>query len=61
VVDRGRVWISPTRTQGVACLRSCITSFLVEPADLDVLIAELDAARQAPSSAGTNGRPIFVA
>ncbi len=50
VVDRGRVWISPTRTQGVACLRSCITSFLVEPADLDLLIAELGAARQAPGS-----------
>ncbi|HEX4710606.1 pyridoxal phosphate-dependent decarboxylase family protein [Phenylobacterium sp.] len=48
VVDRGRVWISPTRTQGVACLRSCITSFLVEPADLDILVEELDAARQAP-------------
>ncbi len=47
VQERGRVWISSVLLAGqVPALRACITSFRTEEADLDVLVAEIDLARE---------------
>ncbi|MBL4596779.1 MAG: hypothetical protein JKX99_09405 [Robiginitomaculum sp.] len=43
---RGRVWLGRVDYGGVSCLRACLTSYLTELADIDVLLAELDEVRQ---------------
>jgi glutamate/tyrosine decarboxylase-like PLP-dependent enzyme len=44
VYDRGRVWISEVRLGETPALRSCITSYLTDAGDLDVLVEELQRA-----------------
>jgi glutamate/tyrosine decarboxylase-like PLP-dependent enzyme len=47
VQERGRVWISSVLLAGqVSALRACITSFRTEESDLDVLVAEINLARE---------------
>ncbi|MBM3516840.1 MAG: pyridoxal-dependent decarboxylase [Alphaproteobacteria bacterium] len=45
VVASGRAWLSTTRFLGRTVLRACITSFLTTAADVEILVAALDAAR----------------
>jgi aromatic-L-amino-acid decarboxylase len=47
VQRRGRAWISYAVIGGAPVLRACITSFRTDEADLDALVAELEAARAA--------------
>ena len=52
VVASGSAWISTTRLKdGQPVLRACITNFRTEEADLQALIAALDEARRAESTA----------
>ena len=46
VVGSGRAWISPVRLNGPTpvALRACITSHRTQPADIDILVAELQRA-----------------
>ena len=46
VVDGGRAWISQVRLSGPTpiALRACITSYRTQPADVDILVAELERA-----------------
>jgi aromatic-L-amino-acid decarboxylase len=53
IYARGRVWISDVVLGGrERVLRACITSFRTDPADIAVLIDELEHARQFPPPAG---------
>jgi glutamate/tyrosine decarboxylase-like PLP-dependent enzyme len=46
IVSSGKAWISTTRLAGNRpVLRACITNYLTEPADVDALVVDLDAAR----------------
>jgi hypothetical protein len=48
VVDSGQAWISMVRLSGpIVALRACITSHRTSPADIDILVRELDLAIRA--------------
>jgi aromatic-L-amino-acid decarboxylase len=44
IYDRGRVWISEARLGETPTLRACITSYLTDAGDIDVLVEELQRA-----------------
>ena len=47
----GRAWLGCVDYRGRRCLRACVTSFLADHAAVDVLIVELERARERARSA----------
>lgn len=52
VAARGRAWLAATQVAGQPALRACVSSYATTERDLDILLDELDAARQAEATDG---------